>query len=261
MKLRACCIAIDIKGSEDIRNKDDLIKQLKDELNDINRKYDSSLVIPFESRRGDEFIGVSGSFSDGYSIYRDFEFICEELGIKTYLGMGLGVVDTDLDFKINFLYNNNTLLDSFGKFRSEFNLDSINGSAIISAFRARDKFLKNPEEFVNKEETNILESSNNVSVFVYNNEKEIPFQVINYLIYEVNNHWHNCSDLQKQALRIYEKSGYNISYKDIGVKLNYEKNPAQNARSVLKNAHADLYKHKIQMVYEMLLFAEKNYRY
>ncbi len=261
MRIRACCIAIDIKGSEEIENKNLLIKKLKIRIQDLNIKYKNTLIVPFDIIRGDEIIGVLASFKDGYSAYRDFEFLCEELKIEAYCGMGLGIVDTNLDIKLNFLNTKGVLLNSFEKFDSNYDLEQINGSAIISAFRARDLFLKGMGKKSNSQEIYLFENTNNVSIFVYNNESEIPYQIINYLIYEVNKHWHECSDLQKHALKIYEESNYQLAYKEIGIKLNYSKNAAQNARSILQNARTELFKNKIETVNEMLDYVERNYRY
>lgn len=233
-KIRACCISIDIKDSENIININKILGKFDILLKKLNKEYKSDLLIPFEFRRGDEIIGVLVSFLSGYKIYETINAFCETEDISLYFGLGLGTIDTGLVVK---------------------DLDEINGSAIISAFRARDKFLKDKEYM----KEYIWKSPNNAQLYVFSNE-DIPYKLINYQVYQVQEHLNQRTEIQKQAIMLKEKDPEMTNAK-LGKILNYEKNHAQNARSVLVNGKYDEYIEMKNILYSLFEYVEKNYRY
>lgn len=262
MKIKACTITIDLRDSEKENNKDTINNNLKVYIKKLNEKYNRNLVIPFEFRNGDEIIGSVASFREGYEIYRKFSFFMEDNDIEAYCGLGLGIIDTNLDYKINPITNRGQLVDKNLIYKKDYDLNLVNGSSIISSFRARDGALKKDfAKFEKPDEIKFFETKNVLQLFFYNNEGEIPYQILNYLAFEINAHWDKLSKIQKKALRVYEEHQFDISYSLLGDLLNYEKNPAQNARSILKNADAALFENKISIMNEMLDYVEKKYLY
>lgn len=233
-KIRGCCISIDVKGSENIREKELLVLEFEELLNEINKKYKSDLLIPFEFRRGDEVIGVILSFANGYRVYEDFNDFCNAKNLEMYVGVGLGSIDTGLHIK---------------------DLEKINGSAVVSAFRARDEFLKSKEFMKNYN----WRSENKAQLFVYSNE-DIPYSIINYQAFLIHEHFNQRTDIQKKAI-VAKENNPQLTVHELGVIISYKKNHAQNFFSALKNAKYEEYKEMKNMLIDLLNYVEKNYRY
>lgn len=153
----SACVAMDIVGSETKPNQQGILNFLHNVANVLNTKFEKVLVVPFQVRLGDELIGVINSFGHGYEVFHEVWLLAIEAKLYN-IRFGLG----------------------FGKYDTLGTIDvlEINGSSVISAFRARDKFLKNNENIH-------YPLTGPVQFYSYSNNLNIPFGSVNALIYSM----------------------------------------------------------------------------
>lgn len=205
------CIAIDVRGSEKIENKGEIYRKLSKMAYILNRKYKGSLLVSFGIRKGDELIGVVSTFAKGYKIYQDIRLLAWRYEVSLYFGLGLGKLET-------------------GEVK---NLDKINGTAIINAFRARDECLK-------KNDAIYVSSSDHV-LFFAKGETNMPSNIINAMIYTIYNEMSGRTQKQKELMKILELNP-EMTYEEIGQKLGYKENSKENVSKLLNRTNYTLYK-------------------
>lgn len=150
----SACIALDVIGSEQKDNQNDTLSFLTGMINKLNDLFKKNIVFPFHIRGGDEVIGVLNSFAEGYRAFHEIWLLAIEHKFKVRVGLGFGKYDTP----------------------DVTDIHQINGSSVISAFRARDKYLKNNENV-------FYQLSGPVQFYSFSNALDIPYGSINAVIY------------------------------------------------------------------------------
>ncbi|MDQ0230684.1 SatD family protein [Metabacillus malikii] len=201
-KRYAACIAIDLINSEKMLNQNENLTLLKRLINQLNEQYSGKVVVPFQIRGGDEVIGVVNSFAGGYHVAHDVWLFSLEKKMKVRIGIGFGKYDT---------------LDTIDP-------NLINGSCVISAFRARDKFLKLTKD-------NPYALTGPIQIYAYANELQIPFQAVNALMYTM----YELIKTEKQQKLVFILQQYpDENYEQIAERLGYLKDStSQNNRSTI----------------------------
>lgn len=224
------CIAMDVVGSEDYKDKGILEQKLTKIINTLNKHYIDNLVVPFQIRGGDEILGVLSSFSKGFGAYRNIRKLAWKYHIELYFGLGFGKLDTG------------TITD----------INRINGSAVINACRAVDNYLKNDSVkssvYINRDQ--------HVKFFALGDE-DVPYEAINALVYTIYSEL-NKSDKQKELIKLMELYP-NMTYEEIGIKLGYTKNNAKvNVSKLLSRSDYQIYKQMQKDLWKLLDRLQKN---
>lgn len=87
-------LTFDLVSSRKISDRLQVQEELKDILNDINRKYGEILKVPFDFTVGDEVQGVLVNLTSSYLLIRDFQFMLKDR--LFYAGVGYGQITTHL---------------------------------------------------------------------------------------------------------------------------------------------------------------------
>ncbi|PGQ97926.1 SatD family protein [Bacillus cereus] len=206
----AACIALDIIGSESSSNQRYNFNKLKKISEKLNWKFEDNLVVPFQMRLGDELIGVLDSFSNGYKVFHELWLLVDELEIKIRIGLGFGKFDTLETTDVN----------------------EINGSCVISAFRARDKFLKGMK--IPYSHTELIQ------FYAYSNQSDIPFRSVNALVYTM---YEELIKTEQQKKLIVAKLKYpDATYEEIAEKIGYSnRNIKSGISKALTRGNYDLF--------------------
>lgn len=203
------CIAMDLVKSERYTNKLKILKRLEKLKSILNIRFEKFLIVPFDIRRGDEIIGVTSSFASSVKIYDVVRRYCHNNGIRIKFGVGLGTLDTE----------ENT------------NLDLINGSAVIKAFRALEDINENKELTQYKDGIN----------FYANALKGIPVKGVNALVFAIYNEYNGKSEKQQEAVRLIDAFP-SKTYEELGERMGYEENARENFSKLLARADYETYK-------------------
>lgn len=223
----AICFAADVKQSK-LMAKECLIHVLEECQQSINEEFKKDLLVPFSIRNGDELVGVIKNFSKAYSV---IDYILKQSQLHScpfYLGIGIGELETD-----------------------ERNVHTINGSAVLHAFEARDKHLKE-----NSEEAKIW-IDNDRETSIYFSSDVVPHEPLNALLNFITSTKRKWTDKQKQAIEIIERFP-EWTYEKIGNHLGY-KSPISTISYLLKRADYQKLKAveesftQLLMLYENLL--------
>ncbi|HET7580196.1 MAG TPA: hypothetical protein VFK33_13040 [Bacillales bacterium] len=208
MKDNCICIAGDVKDS---RRQDPvwLIASLKECQTLLNETFADDLLIPFDIRNGDEVVGVLKRFSVGYFAARRLMEVLQEKEIHLYTGLGLGHLDTP-----------------------DATVHTMNGTAVLNAFQARDHFLKKQLPEVTQWKT---KGKKKTDIFFYS--EAYPYQALNALLYAILEKTYSRTDKQKKAIDfIRQNPGF--SYEQIGKELGYE-SPKSTISYLLARADYD----------------------
>ncbi|WP_257347017.1 hypothetical protein [Pseudalkalibacillus decolorationis] len=197
------CIACDVKSSRKIDK--DFVSILIQCAKDMNTDYQSDLLIPFDVRNGDELIGVVRDFSKGYAITRRLKDVLAEKEIFLYIGVGLGQLES-----------------------TNATIHTMNGSAVINALEARDRFLKKNHT----EARAWLVDEKRSNTFFYS--KEYPYQALNALNYSIEDKIQHRSGKQQEVVRMVNEQP-NLTYEQIGIKMGY-KSPKSTVSYLLRRA-------------------------
>jgi hypothetical protein len=88
--LNHCALIGDIRRSRDLKNWNDIFGNLRETLQEVNRRFADDILVPFEPTVGDEFQGALKNSDHAYDVYT---FIKASLPVHVYFGMGLGEVE------------------------------------------------------------------------------------------------------------------------------------------------------------------------
>jgi hypothetical protein len=227
------CIAIDVVKSEDYKNKEEVREKLLRITNVLNVRFDDYLTVPFRVRKGDEIVGVVSSFAQGFNVYQTVRRWALLQDIKLYFGLGLGTLDTDT-----------------------VNVNQINGSAVINAFRAVDKRLKN-KEFM-KDYPYQYEKQHVQFYALGSYKKGIPYNAINALVYTIYNVLNGETVKQKEITKLAEMHP-TWTLEELGEAVGYTRNARENASKLLSRAGYYKAKEMIDNVHELLFFLQRNF--
>jgi hypothetical protein len=205
------CIAGDIKKSSDFNS----AALLNEMVNFLNTNYKTALITPFDIRLGDEIIGTVDSFSVGYRIVFDLHRIMREHHKGMYLGIGFGKID-------------NPEIKSIHR---------VNGSAIRSAIKARDDYLK--KRHPDSELFQRIE--NPISSYAAVEDITFPCKALNHLLNEILDKLDNQTEKQMEVVKYYEQSA-SITYKEIAQQMGDSTENEANISKILKRANYSLIK-------------------
>lgn len=90
---RVCVITFDVRGSRTVKDRAALQASIRTLLNELNSKFNDTIVANFTLTLGDEFQGVLKSPSP---FLRVVKLVRECLPVKVYCGVGMGEVLTPL---------------------------------------------------------------------------------------------------------------------------------------------------------------------
>ncbi len=185
------CIAVDVKDSRN-KDKEQLRLALLRCAERINDRHQDAVIVPFDVRNGDELLGVIESFRTGFQVSQWVEETLSKEGIDLYIGIGLGVLDT-----------------------KESTVHTMNGSAVLNALDARDRYLKDKHH-----ETKpwVMETKSS-TVFFYT--KRFPYQALNALNYAISEKKMGRSEKQKEVIALLE-SHPDATYEQVGHMLGYK---------------------------------------
>lgn len=201
----AICVAADVKKSKQME-KTRLLNILSECEQAINKRFHHDLLVPFTIRNGDELIGVIANFASAYPL---IDYIVQQSHLHRcpfYLGIGVGNLET----------------------MNTTDVHAINGSAVLHAFEARDKHLKE-----NKEKIKIWNERETETSF-YILSEPLPSEPLNTLlgfILSIKRKW---TDKQKQVISLMEQYP-EWTYEKIGNHLGY-KSPISTVSYLLKRA-------------------------
>jgi O6-methylguanine-DNA--protein-cysteine methyltransferase len=188
----ACiCVAADVKNSRQLDNRH-LIIALQQCKTNLNTTFSEDLLIPFDVRNGDEIVGVLSRFTHGYRAGKALKDFMLNQGISLYLGLGFGNLET-----------------------TDATIHTMNGSAVLNAFEARDRFLKDRHT----ESKPWNRGKEATSVFFYGDQ--IPYQALNALTYSILEKTENRSEKQNQVIQMLEQHP-TWSYEQIGKRMGYK---------------------------------------
>jgi hypothetical protein len=204
-KMTCICIAGDVRNS---RNLDDerLVTSLKECSVVLNESYAEDILIPFDVRNGDEIVGVIKPFSKGFSVAIKMIDLMGKHGIRLYIGLGLGHLES-----------------------TEATIHTMNGTAVRSAFEARDHFLKtqHPEALQWEIE------GQQVSIFFYS--EEYPYEPLNALTFSILEKTTKRTKKQNDVIDLIRQNS-SLTYEQIGKQLGY-KSPKSAISYLLTRAH------------------------
>jgi hypothetical protein len=200
----AICFAADVKQSK-LMEKDRLIYVLEECQQTINKQFEHDLLVPFAIRNGDELIGVMKNFSNAYSLINHIFQQSQLHHCPFYLGIGIGELETD-----------------------EINVHTMNGSAVLHAFAARDKQLKEKSE-----KSKIWNDIETETSFYFSSEL-VPHEPLNALLNVIVTTKRKWTDKQKQVIELMEQFP-EWTYEKIGKHLGY-KSPISTVSYLLKRA-------------------------
>jgi hypothetical protein len=200
----AICFAADVKQSKHIE-KNYLISVLKECQQTINKQFEQDLLVPFSIRNGDELIGVLKNFSKAYQLINHILEQSQLHRCPFYLGIGIGELETE-----------------------DNNVHTMNGSAILHAFYARDKYLKKKSE--KAKIWNDIETETNFYIY----SELVPHEPLNALLNFIVTTKRKWTDKQKQVIELVEKFP-EWTYENIGTHLGY-KSPISTVSYLLKRA-------------------------
>ncbi|WP_127534377.1 cell cycle transcriptional regulator TrcR [Paenibacillus kobensis] len=224
-------IAMDIRNS----SKQELVTNELDHIaKKINHKEREHCHIPFSIRRGDEMIAVFSSFSAGYDAYCELYDWIEEssndrVKLSAYIGLGFGYIDDE----------------------SERSLDKINGTAINSAFRARDFYLKQNKSYSKQYNQNVKD----IHTFAYSLDETIPYEAINHMISNINAIGANRTDKQKEVVGLIEKNP-ELTSMEIADLIGITEN---GVYKIIQRSHYQLVKDAQYSLRKLLDFIQINY--
>lgn len=199
----AVCFALDVKHSRQM-DKKRLLMILNDLKETINKRFHKDLLVPFAIRNGDELVGVIGNFSSAYPLIKYIYSQSCFHQCPFYSGIGIGELETDTA-----------------------DVHTINGSAVLCAFAAREHLKEK------KEKTKIWSENENTTSF-YILAEALPFEPLNTLLGWILETKRNWTDKQKQVIHLIEQfPGW--TYEKIGRHLGY-KSPISTVSYLLKRA-------------------------
>ncbi|HEX6922460.1 MAG TPA: hypothetical protein VF149_01450 [Bacillales bacterium] len=205
MKETCICIAGDVKGSRHL-NHERLVTSLEECAASLNRGFPNDLLIPFKVRNGDEIVGVLEHFSSGYLAARRMMETLHEKEIYLYLGLGLGKLES-----------------------ADATVHTMNGTAVLNAFEARDHFLKGQHSEANQWQI----AKKETAVFFYT--EDYPYQALNALVYTILEKIYSRSDKQKHAIQLIRQNP-SLNYEQVGKQLGYE-SPKSTVSYLLSRAN------------------------
>ncbi|MGM7701476.1 hypothetical protein ACSVDE_07085 [Pseudalkalibacillus sp. Hm43] len=191
MGIASMCIAVDVKDSRK-KDKEQLRLALLRCAEYINDRHRDDVLVPFDVRNGDELLGVIESFRTGFQVSRWLEEFLSKEGIDLYIGIGLGVLDTQ-----------------------DSTIHTMNGSAVLNALDARDRYLKDKHQEIKPW---IIETKRS-TVFFYS--KKFPYQALNALNYAITEKKIGRSEKQKEVIGLLETHP-DATYEQIGQQLGYK---------------------------------------
>ncbi|WLD91605.1 hypothetical protein [Alkalihalobacillus sp. AL-G] len=228
MDNRCMCIACDVKSSRTFKK--DFVTILLESAEQINRNYQGDLLIPFDVRNGDELIGVVRDFSKGYELTKKLKDSLAEKNVFLYIGIGLGQLESN---ELSTIH-------------------TMNGSAVLYALDARDRFLKKNHP----EARNWLVDEKRSSIFIYSND--YPYQALNALIYSIEDKIHNRSDKQKEVVQVVNENP-KLTYEQIGKQMGY-KSPKSTVSYLLSRASFNTVKAMEESLVNLLEELQQRYK-
>lgn len=205
MKKTCICIAGDVQNSSSVES-ERLVKSLESCAKGLNQSFTEDLIIPFEIRNGDEIVGVIEPFSKGYLAALKMMETLHRDGIRLYIGAGLGELDS-----------------------AEATVHTMNGTAILNAFQARDDYLKQKHPEAKQWQVNEGTWS---TLFFYS--EDYPYQALNALAYSILEKIHHRTVKQQEAIQLIRENPA-FSYEQIGKLLDY-KSPKSTVSYLLSRA-------------------------
>lgn len=225
------CIAMDVVGSEEFKDKEEVRVKLKKIANALNKRYKSVLVVPFQVRKGDEIVGVVSSFSKGYKVYRDVRRYAWKLKLQLYFGLGLGNLDTG----------------------SVTDVNEINGSAVINAFRALDNHLKD-KTFL---KTYAYQKYEQHVSFYALGIKGVPFRAINALVYTIYNELNGNTEKQRELVKRADMDT-NLTFEELGGQIGYTMNARENVSKLFSRLGYEKYNEMQDDLIDLLDTVQQN---
>ncbi|HZG61858.1 MAG TPA: SatD family protein [Anoxybacillus sp.] len=220
----AICFAADVKQSK-LMKKDHLIYVLEECQQTINQQFEQDLLVPFAIRNGDELIGVIKNFANAYPLINHIFQQSQLHRCPFYLGIGIGKLETD-----------------------EVNVHTMNGSAVLHAFVARDKQLKEKGE-----KAKIWNDIETETSFYFSSEL-VPHEPLNALLNVIVTTKRKWTDKQKQVIELIEQFP-EWTYEKIGKHLGY-KSPISTVSYLLKRADYQKIKAVEDSLTQLLLMYE-----
>lgn len=205
MDKSSICIAADVQNSSRLK-REGFIDALSSCSQLLNESFAADLLIPFDVRNGDELVGVLKSFSAGYLAAEKMLETLQREEIYLYVGAGLGQLD-----------------------RVDATAHTMNGSAVLNAFRARDQYLKKQDP---EAKTWRIGDGQGSRFFFYSDT--YPYAALNALAFSIRDRKHHRTDKQREVIKaIHENPDF--SYEQIGKKLGY-KSPKSTVSYLLSRA-------------------------
>lgn len=225
MPVPAVCFAADVKHSKQME-KAHLIQVLEECRETLNREFSGDLIIPFSVRNGDELVGVSENFSSVYPVVKRLLTLSALRKCPFYLGIGIGGLET-----------------------AGRSVHTMNGSAVIRAFEARDKHLKE------KSEDARIWNGPDSETSVYFSSEHVPEGPLNALFNFITTIRRGWSEKQRQVIETIEKHP-EWTYEKIGAHLGY-KSPKSTVSHLLKRADYQKLKAVEESFNRLLILYEK----
>jgi hypothetical protein len=222
----AICFAADVKKSRQME-KGRLLSILNEYQQTINQRFHQDLLVPFTIRNGDELIGVIGNFASAYPLV---DYILQQSHLHRcpfYLGIGIGKLETT------------NITD----------VHTINGSAVLYAFEARDQHLKEKSDKIKIWNEDEAETS------FYILSESVPFEPLNTLLGFILSTKRKWTDKQRQVISLMEQFP-EWTYEKIGNYLRY-KSPISTVSYLLKRADYQKVKAAEASFTQLLLLYEK----
>ena len=85
-----CVLTCDVKNSKNLKNWPEILTQIENTLEEINKKFNMNILIEFKITVGDEFQGVLKTPENAYNLYL---YIKENLSVDIYCGIGTGEIE------------------------------------------------------------------------------------------------------------------------------------------------------------------------
>jgi hypothetical protein len=204
VKETCICIAADVKNSSSI-DSEKLTTSLMHCITLLNNTYKDNILIPFDIRNGDEIVGVLKLFSSGFVTAKTMLETLDIDGIQLYIGIGLGKLES-----------------------KDATVHTMNGSAVLNAFKARDEYIKKSHHEVKP----WVISEDKSTIFFYS--EELPYQALNAISFSILEKTYNRSEKQKDVINLVQKVP-GISYEQIGQQMGY-KSPKSTVSYLLTRA-------------------------
>ncbi|HET7627195.1 MAG TPA: hypothetical protein VFK44_02300 [Bacillales bacterium] len=221
MQQTCICVAADVKRSKELDSRQ-LTVSLKKIVEQLNQDFQSGILIPFAVRNGDEIVGVLRSFPSGYRAGMNMIRSASKTGMALYVGMGTGTLD-----------------------HPEATVHTMNGTAVVHAFKARDDYLKNEHPDAKSWQ---FQDPGESAVFFY--QRNFPYQAVNALIFAILEKRYRRTGKQNEVIERIQQNP-ELSYEQIGEQLGY-KSPKSTVSYLLSRADFQLVRAMEESLLELL---------